>query len=412
MQSLEALLASAEESAPRLLVARARWDASRERAAQAVELPDPMLRLTWWAEEIQTRSGPMDARIMASQRFPWPGKLDAAGAVAEAGSLASGAALQAARAELRLQITESWNRRVHAARAEDILAAHAELLDEIGGIARVAAERAGARPLGLMRVQVDLGRTRDRISELQEQGLQTHAMLETLAGAALEVERDWAAEAFAPTAAGDDGDGAQSGAGAAQRQVPEAHPLLRLHDARVRMAQQGIEVAGLAGRPDFEVALDYTFVGDAGAPGVESGADPVSLSLGFSLPFGSTADDAREAEARAELGARRAEARGARLQLDGRLRSVAAAARDAARRAGLYREELLPQAQEAFAISLDGYQAGQAPFLEVLETARDLLRLRLDALEAERDAADARAETDYLTASSAGPAATGMETER
>ena len=386
-QGLEDLLSGAEEFAPRLLIAQARHTASLQRAAQATEFPDPKLRLTWWAEEVQTRSGPMDARIMASQRLPWPGKLGAAGAVADAGSLAASVGLQAARAELRLRMTLAWNERVRRARAEPILLEHAELLTEIEGIAQVEAERENARPGGLIRVQVDLGQVRDQISALLEGGLQVHAQLEMMAGREVESERDWGAESFYPAAM----------VGSELTSVSAEHPLLRLHAAQIEIARQQIEVASLAGRPDFEVALDYTFVGDSGAPGVESGADPVSLSLGFDLPFGSAANDAREQEARASLGLQNAEMHGARLQLESRRRVAFAARRDADRRIVLYRGNLLPQAEEAFVISLAGYQAGSAPFLEVLDTARDLLRLRLDALQAEADLADARAELQYLT---------------
>ncbi len=387
-QGLEDLLAAAEEFAPRLLIAQARHAASLQRAAQATEFPDPKLRLTWWAEEVQTRSGPMDARIMASQRLPWPGKLSAAGAVADAGSLAAGVGLQAARTELRLRMTLAWNERVRRARAQTILLEHAGLLSEIEDIALAEALREAARPGGLVRVQVDLGQVRDRIAALREGGLQVHAQLEVLAGRAVESDRDWGAESFHPVT---------QKAAPKLSSVSAEHPLLRLHAAQVEIARRQIEVASLAGRPDFEVALDYTFVGDSGAAGVESGADPVSLSLGFDLPFGSAADDAREQEARASFGLQNAEMHGARLQLEGRRRVAWAARRDAYRRISLYRDDLLPQAEEAFAISLDGYQAGSAPFLEVLDSARDLLRLRLDALQAEADLAGARAELQYLT---------------
>ena len=388
---LDALLAQAERSSPELLAAFAQWTAAGQRSEQADEWPDPKLRVTWWAQELQTRAGPADARIMATQRIPWPGKRGAAAEVADALGAAAGARLQALRLDLRRRITRTWNERVRLARERAILAGHLGLLHEVEGVARAAAERANTRPAGLMRVQVDIGRITDRIAALDETAARTIATLEALVGAPLAADSDWQRADFSVA-------GVAPGDAAPEADLAdlEGHPLLEGLARSAQAAQSGVEVATLAARPDFELSVDYTFVGDSGAPGVTSGEDPISLSFGIDLPLSGGADRARRLEARALHRVRLAELRTAHLALEERLQSALSMWRDARRRELLYGEELLPQADEAFAIAVASYQARTAPFGEVVETARDLLTLRLEALRAVADRAQSGADLDAL----------------
>jgi len=393
---LDALLSEAERRSPELLAAEAQWAAAGQRASIAEEWPDPKLRVTWWAQELQTRAGPAEARIAASQRIPWPGKRAAAADAADALGAAAGERLQTLRLDLRRRITRAWNERVRLARERELLVAHRGLLQEVEGVARAVAERDSAKPAGLMRVQVDLGRLGDRIAALDEAATRTEAELAAMVGTAPAAELDWATAQFSTTVRTDvDTRDAAT--------LLEGHPHLRALGRTAEAADRAVTVATLSARPDFELALDWTFVGDSGAPGVASGEDPVSLTFGVDLPLSGGADRARRLEARALHRMRLAELRTAQLVLVERLDAARIARRDAARRAALYGDELLPQADEAFSIAVSAYQARSAPFGEVVETTRDLLDLRLAALRAEADRAQAGAELDFLLPSDNDP---------
>jgi outer membrane protein TolC len=98
---------------------------------------------------------------------------------------------------------------------------------------------------------------------------------------------------------------------------------------------------------------------------------------------GSDAARVREAEAAA---------RAARAALDdgiARLRADLADAlfhvQDAGRTEALYRDALLPRAQETLDLALRSYEGGDASLLDLVDALAGLLEIRLGALRATRD---------------------------
>ncbi|MHC4667929.1 MAG: TolC family protein [Planctomycetota bacterium] len=77
------LIGLAAERNPRLAAARQRWLAAAERPAQARSLPDPLFAYTEMVDPIETRVGPMDRQFKLTQPIPYPGKLAAAGSLAQ-----------------------------------------------------------------------------------------------------------------------------------------------------------------------------------------------------------------------------------------------------------------------------------------------------------------------------------------
>ena len=71
------------ERSPVVLAARAAAEASLERRAQVVRLPDPQVRMGWYGEAVQTRTGAQRSVFTLQQSVPWPGKIAAAGDLAD-----------------------------------------------------------------------------------------------------------------------------------------------------------------------------------------------------------------------------------------------------------------------------------------------------------------------------------------
>ena len=62
---------------PAVEAAYQRWAAVSERLPQVRALPDPRLNFGFFLDEVETRTGPQQARFGVSQSFPWPGLLEA-----------------------------------------------------------------------------------------------------------------------------------------------------------------------------------------------------------------------------------------------------------------------------------------------------------------------------------------------
>lgn len=73
--SLDELLGVALVRNPGLEADELRWEAARARPEQVSTLPDPMVSLTHYVEEVVTRNGPIDRTVMFSQKLPFLPKL-------------------------------------------------------------------------------------------------------------------------------------------------------------------------------------------------------------------------------------------------------------------------------------------------------------------------------------------------
>ena len=91
------LLSYARATNPGLEAAFQHWKAALERVPQATTLPEPRLSFSGYLSEVETRTGPMQARIGLAQPFPWFGELELAGSVAFEVSEAAREMLEAAR---------------------------------------------------------------------------------------------------------------------------------------------------------------------------------------------------------------------------------------------------------------------------------------------------------------------------
>jgi outer membrane protein TolC len=127
-----------------------------------------------------------------------------------------------------------------------------------------------------------------------------------------------------------------------------------------------------------------------------SGKDPLIATVAVNLPiwFGKYKAASREAEFRF------ASARNARFDLENRLRAELAEAlyqyRDAGRRAELYRESLLPLAEQSLDVTLQAFTSGRVEILDLIDAERMLLDLRLSEARAHADRMQSMARLEKL----------------
>jgi outer membrane protein TolC len=175
-------------------------------------------------------------------------------------------------------------------------------------------------------------------------------------------------------------------------------PELRALDRRAAAARAGIEVAKKGFYPDFVIGAEYTFLGTTSLPGApDPGEDALGLRMGLSLPFWSGRPGARLRESQAREIASRASLREAANRLSSDLELALYRMRDGDRRVDLYRNTLLPKAEESLAAALAAYETGSASFLDYLDSERVLLEFLLAAARADSDRAQALATVERIT---------------
>ena len=100
------------------------------------------------------------------------------------------------------------------------------------------------------------------------------------------------------------------------------------------------------------------------------------------------------------------------LSLDSAAARAVANIDDARRRLRLYEDSLIPKTERTYESVQDAYSAGVgASFLDLLDTVRELLDIRLEQLRAVRDLQIAAAELELLTAGPCNPMTDGPQAQ-
>lgn len=362
---------------PAVEAAYQRWRAVAETGAQVGALPDPQLTLGVFLEEVETRVGPQEARFGVRQAFPWPGVLSDRERAADAAARAAFRQFEAA----RLDVVEQTVRALHDLRYLEVATAitreNLELLRSFEEVVRARYRVGTGSHPELIRVQVELGEVEDRVAELEAVRPTYVAFL----NAALNRESE------APVAQVPELPATVVAKSAAElvQLIDGTNPSLLALDEEIERQRTLADVARQEGYPSFSLGLDYISTGDARMSGVSgSGDDPVLLSLGVSLPIWRGRYDAAVREALARRLAVTQQRNATSNQLASSVHRAWFEHTDAHRRVRLY-GTLIPKAEESLRASLAGFRAGDASFLDLLDTQRKLLEF---ALAAERSRAD------------------------
>lgn len=373
-----------------------RWRAAAERLPQAGALPDPQLG----GGVFLRRMNDERARVGVSQTFPWPGKLADREDAASRAAYAAWRRYEFARLAVAERVLSALYELAYLDAAVGIAREDLELLKAFEEVVRIRYRvGAGSHP-ELVRVQVALGRAEDRIAQLEA----TRPALAAELNAAMAREPGWP---VGPVRGLPDGVAAGSADDLA-RIAGSSNPLLLALDEQVEEQRHLVAAARKDGYPDFTLGVEYMFVKEGmegGGPGM--GDDPVMLKFGMRLPLGRARYEAAEREAVARSRAV------AHERADETNRVAAAIKRtwfehtDADRRFRLFKETLIPKAEESLAASLAGFRTGDATFLSLLDTERTLIEFAIAAERARADRGKALAKLQTLAGSPVPVAAPG-----
>ncbi len=385
---VDALVRDAALHNPELNAAFAQWKAAAERIDQAGALPDPRFTYRYYIEAVETRVGPQRQAFELAQTFPPLGRLALREDVAAEQAAAAYHRFEAARLALAYRVREAYWELAYLDRAIDITAGNIELLGAIEAIARRRYAVAAATHPDVIRAQVEQARLADRLATLTDLRRPVRARLNAAmnrpADAPLPAARP------APSIEADFTD-AQLLAWAV-----EANPRLAALDREVAARREGIDLARRDYLPEITLGAGVIDTRDAAMDVADSGKDPVTVMVSVNIPlwFDRLAAGVREArwQHRAAVGRRAALAN----DLSADLTRAAFDLADAARKVDLYRDTLIPKAEQALLAAQQAYSTGEATFQTYLDAQRVLFDFQLAADRAAATGAQRLAELEML----------------
>jgi len=364
---VDALIEEAMAHSPLIDGARQHWQAQTKAPVQAGALPDPQIIFQHFSVGDPgpgSGLGNSDFAYLgfgASQDVPFPGKLGLQAAIAEKDAESARQQYEAARRDIAEKVRELYFELSYHVQIDALF--H-QIRDELGRIAQIA-------------------ETRYRVGEAQQQDvikaqLQMTAILKELAmhhqdldQVQLELKAVLGRDASAPDV--EPGELAPSTIrlnAAELRKLVDAHsPELRMQHTLEERDRAGLELARKGYQPDFSVGYVFENTGNRFR-------DYYMLTLGAKIPlyFWRKQTPAIE-QAELELQAARAQIRARTLDMTATVDRQVIAFQTAERVLTIYREGLIPQAQDSLDAALAAYRVSKVDFQTLLSAVIDLLNV-------------------------------------
>jgi len=359
---------------PAIWEAEHRWRAALQRIPQVRSLPDPMFDIEW--SQMPSRSE--EVMFSISQEFPWFGKLDTMGELALRDALAGVEEYQTEIREVVAMVKQSYYDLAFLDEAIRITEEDKNLLEHFEDIAATRYSTGKGIQQEVIKMQAEITKDADRLYLLNQQRESVAANLNTLMNRPPH-EPVSAITALSMPDVKLDLESLYASGRANQNELKAAKYMIEKGDQAIRLTKKEYF-------PDFNVGVSYTDVVDRP---MEMDEDGYSIMLGFNIPLWegkrmAAVKEARESKLESERGYERI-----KNAMEFSIRDGVLRAGTTSNQLALYEKVLIPQAQQAVESTESAYATGQLNALDLIDSERFLLDVRM---------AYAQFKTDYLKA--------------
>ncbi len=367
------------------------YQAALEKVPQVGTLPDPQVTFGFFIQPVETRVGPQQARISASQMFPWFGTLGARKDAATEMAKSKYEVFEEVLSQLYFNVKSTYYNLYFAQKGIEITKDNIEILHSLRDMALIKVESGLASSVDVLRVDIEIAELENQLALQQDNFTVLQAEFNNLLNTG-EQETVVLPDTL-------QNNSIHMMPEALQDSIRTGNPqILQMEYLRASYEKQEL-AAKRAGKPGFMLGLDYIVVGKSSNPmtsASESGKDALVFPMvGISIPifrkkYTSMAKEAVLMQESAE------NSRADKINL---LETMVEKAdrdyKDADRRIPLYLDQY-DRAGKSLRILQSEYETSGKNFEEILRMERQLLKYRLDLQRALTDKNTAIAYIQYL----------------
>jgi outer membrane protein TolC len=372
---------------PSIQAVLARYRAALNKVPQVTALPDPVFGFNQAIRSVETRVGPQRNGFVLSQAFPWFGKLDLKGKVAVQDAVSWYQLYRARQREVISQLKRAFYELGYVDTAIQINEEERSLLEHYEDLAQKRYATGQGLQQAVIKIQAEITRVIDRLEILRRQRESLSANLNTLT--------DRAPHDPLPTVG-------RLNLPQMELNLEELYAVgeqnrqeLKAAQALIERSEKAIDLAKKDYWPNLLVSGGFINVGDRSDPaGIaqpppDNGKNAFSLSVGINIPIWRDKYDAGVQEAAETLVAQRSSYANILNEMEFSIRDQVVRLETLQEQVDLYENALIPQAEEALRSTEAAYETGQLGVLDLLDSERILLNVRL---------VNARYSSDFLIA--------------
>jgi outer membrane protein TolC len=387
-QPLASLIDEALRSNREIIAAQKRYEAARQRPAQAASLPDPTVSLGYtsnggpWPVAGIGRAATSNGGIMVSQEVPFPGKRELRGQVAEKEAGAEFQAYLAVRLSVVSRLKQDYHQLHHATVSIEFVKRYQELLENIMKTAEARYSVGRASQQDVFKAQTQFAVFETQLVRFEQERaakvIQINALRNRPGDTPVEASDEMPPGLLAVTL-----DELLAGARSHSPELAREQKLVERGDAAANLSRKDYY-------PDYTLSGGY----------FNQGSMPPmwQFRVDFKLPayFWNRQRAAVNEQAFTATEARR-NYESTEVSLEARIREQYTVAQTARRLVELYEKSVIPGAQLALESSLAGYETGTLDFLAVFSNFMNVVDYELMDHEAIMQFHVAKAQLEELS---------------
>ena len=365
---LPELIQQAMERNPAIIAAKNKWQSARDIIEARRTLQDPQVSYTYFVESVETRVGTQENIFGAKQKFPFFGKRDLKAGVAAKEAEAVKASYEAVKQEVVRQVKLAFYQLFYVSTIIDITNDEKEILRRFEQIASVKYETGQGNQQNILKVQVEISRLQDKLLALTGVKQTADARLNTL----LDRPSDKPLGKPAKPKFRDFFFIKQQ----LFRIARENRQELKGGAARIEKSDAMLGLAKKDFYPDVTVGANYIEVDEGPLNFSDNGKDAFNVMISVNVPIWRKKLSAQVSSAskmiKAQKNAYQNILNRTFFEVEDNLFKIQTA-RETVR---LYRNVLIPQAEQSLRSAEAGYVTGTVNFLDLLDAERILLKIQ------------------------------------
>ena len=367
---MDPLVQEAIQKNPKIIAARERYAALKERVSQAGALEDPMLGfgVVSLPSNLDFNREDMTAKeISVSQKFPFPGKLDLNAQAAAREAEAGAAEVEDIANQVVKEVKSVFYDLSHVDRATAVTRRNKRLLEDLSRIAQSRYSLGQGIQEDIIRIQVEIAKMVDDLILLEQKKRSLAAWLNFLLNRPSDSPVEQPEEV--------DFRRADFSIQDLQQQALAGNPMLKALKQEIAARGKTAELAKRDFFPDFNLKLAYGQRDDR--------LDMYTGMIEVNLPVFFKSKQARKA-AEENAGVRSAQARydDAQNEILYTITATGSMVQRLERKIELYRTGIIPQTRLQIDAALSAYMVNKADFMTLLDSRMQLYRYELEYHEA------------------------------
>lgn len=384
--TLSDYLVTTAENNPELAAKFSEYNASLQVISQMKALPDPQISFGYFILPIETRTGPQQLKISASQFFPWFGSLKAKENAAIYIAKAKYEAFKQTKSKLFLSVRTSYYTLYYIRKSIKITDENLEILRNFKRLAAVKIETGKASATDELRIDMEINELENKLSLLKD----TYSYEQVKFNKLLNVNKknpivisEIKEDTFKIY----------------RKSISDSIKInnhdLKAYDFNLKSLDYLKTAVRKEGMPKFLIGADYTFIGtdENNFAGTDAFLAP---KVGISIPINRKKYKAKISEVQFKSDAVNKEKENTENMLETALETVLKDFNDAERRIKLYKNQS-EIAKKTVRLLENEYAVNSAEFVEILRMERKVFNFNLAVEKAKSDKEKVKAKIYFLT---------------